>query len=117
VGSADAEMDAKTSCVICMQPYRRGELLKALPCGGAHFFHPACIARWLIGAQPRRPNPSTCCSIEGLRTEQPHHPQPQELRALSSLARTLHLAESSLSLLTRREQPHRTLDPSCVLPR
>ena len=34
-----------TECVICLQPYETGDMLKTLPC--LHFFHSSCIDDWL----------------------------------------------------------------------
>ena len=44
-----------TDCVICLDEYVCGDIVKVLPCG--HFFHQCCIEAWLLcgtGAKNRR---------------------------------------------------------------
>lgn len=37
---------SNTSCVICLEDFREGEMVKRLPCG--HTFHGSCVRRWLL---------------------------------------------------------------------
>ena len=68
--AAIAEEDVSTvpstdvECVVCMEPYEEGELLKDLPCG--HTFHAACIDAWLLGKG--RPAPTGPLKLPGLPT-------------------------------------------------
>ena len=68
--AAIAEEDVSTvpstdvECVVCMEPYEEGEVLKDLPCG--HTFHAACIDAWLLGkgrAPPKAPPTLPTCPL------------------------------------------------------
>lgn len=37
------------SCMICLEPFRRGEELRLLPC--MHRYHRQCVDRWLARSQ------------------------------------------------------------------
>jgi len=47
----DAEKRVKrTSCAICLSPFKHGDLLHCMPCGASHFFHLQCAQQWLSGS-------------------------------------------------------------------
>jgi E3 ubiquitin-protein ligase ATL6/9/15/31/42/55 len=45
-GDKDVDVYSATECVICMDPFKKGDLLRKLPTC-SHLFHPDCIIKWL----------------------------------------------------------------------
>jgi len=54
--SEDAIKDE--SCSVCLTPFEAGDAVPELPCN--HYFHRACLARWL-SERPGRPTCPLCC--------------------------------------------------------
>ena len=53
VGDGGPPLDA---CLVCLEVYREGDVLKELPCG--HAFHLQCIDAWLLGKGASPPGPT-----------------------------------------------------------
>ena len=55
---------ASDHCVLCLESYAPGDVIRWLPC--AHSFHRVCIDRWLLQTQRRRPRSCPLCKMDPL---------------------------------------------------
>ena len=64
VSEADAQQDLQSQCVLCLDAFAEGEIIRWLPC--AHCFHRGCIDHWLLTTQRHRARSCPLCKLDPL---------------------------------------------------
>ena len=105
IRSSSRTCTSTEQCSVCIQPFRRGQWLRTLPCN--HSFHSKCIDRWLLGQHrcplcnknplPDKPSPDESAPPPCRQSTLPVAPQrrdhqPQDARSPNGGRRTIFLS-------------------------
>ena len=52
-------------CILCMEDFKSGDEVRSLPCG--HYFHTACIDKWLVVAQRNKARTCPLCKADPVK--------------------------------------------------